>query len=148
MQHEQTQAPVSSPAEAVLPGTTGAALETLQRARNSEGADRLELAAKLNALLRIGAREETQVWGQFLIDKLDDEAFHDLYDGEGTSCRALAVEALLSLGFPWALHLDPSDVDYLRAVKPTTTPWGGWQAMAVVTGLLALLFGLAFFIHV
>lgn len=123
-------------------------LETLQRARNSEGDERLQLAGRLNQLLRRPPSEaERELWAQFLLERLDDEAFHDLYDTDGVSCRAVAVEALLGLGFPWALHLEPDDLEYLRTVKPSRLAPTGWRAMAVVTGVLAALFALAFFIH-
>ena len=93
------------------------------------------------------AEAEREARAQFLLERLDDEAFHDLYDSDGVSCRAVAVEAVLALGFPWALHLEPDDLDYLRTVKPTRLAPSGWRAMAVVTGVLAALFALAFFIH-
>ncbi len=125
-----------------------APLEVLQRARNSEGDERLQLAGKLNALMRKPPPEtEREAWAQFLIEKLDDEAFHELYDAEGVSCRAVAVEAVLALGFPYALHVEPADLEYLRTVLPSRGGAGGWRAMAVVTGVLAVLFALAFFIH-
>jgi hypothetical protein len=134
--------------EALGTHPASAPLEMLQRARNSEGDQRLELAARLNALLRRRPLEaEREEWSQFLLEKLDDEAFHDLYDSEGVSCRAVAVEAVLALGFPYALHLEPDDLEYLRTVKPSRLPAAGWRAMAVVTGVLAALFALAFFIH-
>lgn len=133
----QAQAPAAS-----------APLEALQRARNSEGDERLQLAGHLNALLRrLPGDADREEWAQFLLEKLDDEAFHDLYDDDGVSCRAVAVDAVLSLGFPYALHLEPDDLEYLRTVKPSRLPAGGWRAMAVVTGVLAALFALAFFIH-
>ena len=138
---EQLEAPVVGPLSA-------APLEALQRARNSEGDERLKLAGQLNALLRRRPHDaEREGWAQFLLEKLDDEAFHDLYDEGGVSCRAVAVEAVLGLGFPYALHLEPDDLEYLRTVKPTRLAPGGWGAMAVVTGVLAALFALAFFIH-
>jgi hypothetical protein len=123
-------------------------IETLQRARNSEGDDRVALAGKLNALLRRPAPDlDRETWAQFLLEKLDDEAFHDLYDGDGASCRAVAVEAVLALGFPFALHLEPDDLEYLRTVSPSRSGSAGWRAMAVVTGVLAALFALALLIQ-
>lgn len=141
----QPESPLTEVPEAPLQASP---LETLQRARNSEGDERLQLAGRLNAQLkRRPADAERDGWAQFLLEKLDDEAFHDLYDEGGLSCRAAAVEAVLSLGFPFALHLDPDDLDYLRTVKPSRSAPGAWRAMAVVTGVLAALFALAFFIH-
>lgn len=129
-------------------GVISVPLETIQQARNAEGDARVELAGQLNALLRKRPVEaERERWAQFLIERLDDEAFHDLYDSDGVSCRAVAVEAVLALGFPWALHLRPDDLEYLRTVKPSRLAPSGWRAMAVVTGVLAALFALAFFIH-
>jgi hypothetical protein len=134
--------------EAVPAPGVSAPLDALQRARNSEGDERLELAGRLNALLRRRASDaEREEWAQFLLEKLDDEAFHDLYDSDGVSCRAVAVDAVLSLGFPWALHLEPDDLEYLRTVRPSRLPSSGWRAMAVVTGVLAALFALAVFLH-
>ena len=141
---EQTHAPLPAASGETA---VGLPLEVLQRARNSESDERVRLAGKLNALLRAPPTAAREEWAQFLLEKLDDEAFHDLYDGDGVSCRAMAVEALLALGFPFALHLDPDDLDYLRAVKPSRLGPRGWRAMAVVTGVLAALFALAFFIH-
>ena len=136
---------------APAPETAAAApdsLETLQRARNADGDERLELAGRLNAQLRRHPSEaEREQWAQFLLERLDDEAFHDLYDSDGVSCRAVAVEAVLALGFPFALHLEPDDLEYLRTVRPSRIAPSGWRAMAVVTGVLAALFALAFFIH-
>jgi hypothetical protein len=131
---------VSTPASRVL--------DVLQRARNAEGEPRLKLAAQLNGLLKRPVHDaEREAFAQLIIEKLDDEAFHDLYDDKGGSCRAAAVEAVLSLGFPWALHVWPDDLEYLRAVRPVSTGSPTLRAMAVVTGVLAALFALAFFIH-
>jgi len=123
-------------------------LDLLQRARNSEGDERLQLAGRLNELMRKSASDPNrESWAKFLVDMLEDKGFHDLYDGDGVSCRAVAAQAILTFGFPYALHLHPDDLDYLRTVSPNTTAPGGWRAMAVVTGVLAALFALAFFIH-
>ncbi|MBK7862237.1 MAG: hypothetical protein IPJ65_27245 [Archangiaceae bacterium] len=136
------------PAQELEPPSTGAPIELLQRARNSDGDARLELAGRLNALLRqVPAEAEREGFAQFVVEKLDDEGFHDLYDGDGVSCRAVAVEAVLALGFPYALHLTPTDLEYLRSVKPAGSSVGLWGAMALVTGVLVALFALAFFIH-
>jgi hypothetical protein len=136
------------PTETPAPPEAGLVpIETLQRARNSEGDERLELAGRLNAVLRSPPEVDREAWAQFLLEKLDDEAFHDLYDTDGVSCRAVAVEAVLALGFPFALHLEPDDLDYLRTVTPARSGAAGWRAMALVTGVLAALFALAFFIH-
>jgi hypothetical protein len=142
---EQQRVAVDDP-----PSATAASrvLDTLQRARNSEGEARLLLCARLNALLKRGTgQEEREAFAQLIIEKLDDEAFHDLYDAEGLSCRAAAVDAVLALGFPWALHVWPDDLEYLRAMKPSRSGSPTLRAMAVVTGVLAALFALAFFIH-
>jgi len=149
MQQQRRQeqlVPVDEEAQLATPASR--VLDTLQRARNSEGDARLKLAGDLNALLRAGARgDEREPLAQLIIEKLDDEAFHDLFDSEGQSCRAAAVEAVLAFGFPYALNVWPDDLEYLRAMKPVSPGSPTLRAMAVVTGVLAALFALAFFIH-
>jgi hypothetical protein len=108
----------------------------------------MALAGQLNRLLGVApSPDDREAYAHLLLDKLEDEAFHELYDAQGISSRALAVESVLQLGWPWALHLDPADLEYLRAVKPRTLLPPMWRAMAVVTGVLAALFGLGFLIH-
>jgi hypothetical protein len=149
MVEEQSAQPPMSLEQAPTAASAARLLETLQQARNSEGEGRLKLAGELNALLRRSTPvEEREPVAHLIIEKLDDEAFHDLYDAEGASCRAIAVEAVLALGFPFALHLWPDDLEYLRAMKPIDPGSPTLRAMAIVTGVLAALFALAFFIHV
>jgi hypothetical protein len=137
----------ASDAQRALASSASHLLEALQRARNSEGDARLTLAGRVNKLLAqpITLPDRESI-AHLLIDKLDDEAFHNLYDAQGLSCRAAAVEAVLNLGFPWALHVEPDDLVYLRTVKPVRSG-GAWRAFAVVTALLAALFALAFFVN-
>jgi hypothetical protein len=149
MVEEQSAQPLATVEQAPLAASAARLNAALERARSGEGDARLKLAGELNVLLRRQvAVEEREPVAHFVIEKLDDEAFHDLYDAEGASCRATAVEAVLALGFPFALHLWPEDLEYLRATKPIESGSPTLRAMAIVTGVLAALFALAFFIHV
>lgn len=148
MEKQRPVDPIVAYDEAPSALSSAQVLETLQLARNSEGEGRLKLAGTLNEQLKRGPSEgDREAFAALIIEKLDDEAFHDLFDTEGVSCRAVAVEALLALGFPHALNLWPDDLEYYRAVRPATSGSPTLRAMAVVTGVLAALFALAFFIH-
>jgi hypothetical protein len=148
MQLEQQRPPRGGPDDGIMAPAASAVSEALQRARNGEAGNRPKLGGALNALLRRPvAQLERGAMAQLLLEKLDDGAFHDLYDGDGVSCRATAVEAVLALGYPYALNVMPDDLEYLRSMKPVTTRAATLRIMAVVTGLLAALFALGFLIH-
>ena len=54
-----------------------------------------------------------------------------LEDASGRTCRAAATEALLRLGFPFALEVRPEDLEHLRALDPSAPsrfPWAPWGA--------------------
>jgi hypothetical protein len=78
--------------------------------------ERPELALRLNTLLEQmaadgGSREVADVFHRLL----ETGKLEGLVDTRGRTCRAVAVEALLSLGFPYALEVRPEDLDHLRA---------------------------------
>src|SRR5262249_53286380 len=74
---------------------------------------------ELNRLLKLPvAQTDRQAVAELILKKLDEKRFEGLRGADGTSCRAAAVEAVLSLGFPWALHVDPDDLAHLRAEQP------------------------------
>jgi hypothetical protein len=98
-------------------------IELVQRARNSTGQEQLWLATLVNQRLKkIGALPEPEKLVTFLLEQLDDQSFAGLKDKKGWPCRAAAVEAVIELGYPHALQLDPEDVEYLtqeRLSRPT-----------------------------
>ncbi|WP_164007508.1 hypothetical protein [Pyxidicoccus trucidator] len=116
-------APVRKPPRPVLPGRPTAPLDLplpllvlTEQARRVPEAERPELALRLNSLLGQMAAEggDRQVADTFH-RLLDSGKLEGLVDTQGRSCRAAAVEALLSLGFPYALEVRPEDLEHLRA---------------------------------
>ena len=87
-----------------------------EQTRRASEVERPELAWRLNTLLEEmasegGSRPVADTFHRLLESgKLDG-----LVDVRGRSCRAVAVEALLSLGFPYALEVRPEDLEHLRA---------------------------------
>ena len=75
-----------------------------------EGRDGL---ARLNAALR--SMPATEANARAVLAALDGTALETMKDEAGRPTRALAVEALLRMGWPWALHLDPDDLEWYRA---------------------------------
>ncbi len=119
--------------QAVVPETPVRHLVTLlQQARNAEGADRVRWATLVNDALATRA----EGCGETLVRFLDEGAFDGLV-GEGeVPCRRRAVESVLSLGWPWAMHVTPADLDALRARR--RLPWQLTWLIAGISGLLAL----------
>lgn len=97
-------------------GTDSVSLaELIQRARNANGEERAWLCSLVNkALAALPAAPDKERQAPVLLAMLDDEALHALEDEKQVPCRAVAVEALLQIGYPWALQLDPDDVQFLR----------------------------------
>ncbi len=90
--------------------------ELIQRARNASGEEQAWLCTLLNRSLgALSVAPDKDRQAELLLQMLDDEALHDLEDERRVACRAVAVEALLSIGYPWALQLEPDDVQFLRA---------------------------------
>ena len=89
--------------------------ELIQRARNAEGEERSWLCTLVNrSLAALSTAPDKDRQAALLLEMLDDEALHGLEDERRVPCRAVAVEALLTIGYPWALQLEPEDVQFLR----------------------------------
>jgi hypothetical protein len=69
-------------------------------------------AALLAALDRSEDRTDASIAGA-LLDVLEDPAFGLTPIGQRTPRRAM-VEAVLRIGYPWALHLEPADLALVR----------------------------------
>jgi hypothetical protein len=87
--------------------------ELIQRSRNATGAERAKLCTRVNRAA-LSSADDKERRAALLLEMLDDEALHELEDEHGVHCRAVAVEAVLAIGYPWALQLDPDDVQFLR----------------------------------
>jgi hypothetical protein len=98
----------------------------VQQAQAARGAERGALAARINHQLEAlasggGSREVADLLHQLL----EGGQLTGLEEPEGRTCRAVAVEALLALGFPYALEVRPEDLEHLRrrARVPSDLPW-------------------------
>ncbi|MFY1824709.1 hypothetical protein ACN47A_02225 [Myxococcus fulvus] len=116
-------------------------LVRVEQAVAASDAERPEAAARLNEVLAQLAQGggERQV-ADTLHRLLDSGRLEGLVDARGRSCRAVAVEALLSLGFPYALEVQPEDLKHLRsnnASRPKGRPGAldfGPEVPALVLG--------------
>jgi hypothetical protein len=111
------------PSRAGLPGKPTPPLELplpllvlTEQARRVSDEERPDVALKLNTLLEEMAAEggSRQVADTFH-RLLETGKLEGLVDSRGRSCRAVAVESLLALGFPYALEVRPEDLEHLRA---------------------------------
>jgi hypothetical protein len=122
-------------------------VELVGRARSATGQEQVWLATLVNQRLKkvVGLPEPEQLV-TFLLEQLDDQSFAGLRDKKGWPCRAAAVEAVIELGYPHALQLDPDDVEYLAQEKlsrpsrlwPLTISAGLGLTGSVALGLLGL----------
>jgi hypothetical protein len=125
----------------------GSEAEALRLAvRDAQGAlaiDQEGTAARVNELL--GALKPGEENGRLLLDLLETDALAGLRDAKGKLCRQEAVRALLRLGFPWALEIDPDALAWFRAVESPGGRRGRMVALALVL-LAALGGGVAYYL--
>jgi hypothetical protein len=76
------------------------------------------LREAIDALIAMRAPGDESEEARVLLQQLDADALDTLFDESGRDAKAEAVETLLSLGFPYALHVRPQDLEYLRREKP------------------------------
>jgi len=57
----------------------------------------------------------TEANGAALLKLLDEGALSSLKSGDGSSTRAVAIETLLRLGYPWAMQLRPEELAWYRS---------------------------------
>ncbi|MCP3102002.1 hypothetical protein LZ198_24350 [Myxococcus sp. K15C18031901] len=129
--------PISTPrVELPLP-----VLVHVEQALRAPEPERAEAATRLNEVL---ARMATGDGGRQVADTLHQllggGRLEGLVDAQGRSCRAVAVEALLCLGFPYALEVEPDDLKHLRANKAMHSS-GPRMALDIGRGVPAIVFG-------
>lgn len=91
----------------------------------------VENAGRINAVL--SALQPSEAAGRLLLGVLADGSLTQLVDRRSVSCRAEAVRALLRLGFPWALEIDPDTLAWFRAAeRPTQGRRAGVGLAAVI----------------
>nr|WP_240462391.1 hypothetical protein [Myxococcus sp. CA018] len=87
-----------------------------EQARRVPEAERPLVAARLNLqLARMARTGGDRLVADTFLRLLESGRLTGLVDAKGRTCRAAAVEALLSLGFPYALEVQPEDLEHLRA---------------------------------
>lgn len=137
---ERIQDPAPETTDEVLPSLPsvpsandlGLTLEALRRAPLDA-----ELAAQLNQQLEV--LPVTDDAGRLVLGMLSDGSLTGAADAHGRQCRAEAVKALLRLGYPWALEIDPETLAWFRSTERPKK--GSWKRLALLLG--ALLFGAA-----
>jgi hypothetical protein len=82
----------------------------------------LELTAALD---RAGPKH-----GQQLSALLEDPRLAGVVDAKGRNARVVAIQAMLRLGFPWALHVTYEDLKFLESHGKKSTV--GWMSAGVV----------------
>jgi len=115
----------SLPVPGEVPLTVLSAFVQEARAATSE-AERSSLAERINHqldTLEVGGegRRVADLLHQFL----EGGQLAGLEDASGRTCRAAATEALLRLGFPFALEVRPEDLEHLRGLGKDSqgVPW-------------------------
>ncbi|MGZ3479630.1 MAG: hypothetical protein ACXU81_04720 [Myxococcaceae bacterium] len=110
------------------------------RAPGADGGARRGLVERL-ATLDLGSPRAT---ADRLQQLLASEELGSLRTADGTSARAVAVERLLGLGYPYALEVSPEDLAHWRQERPSGASDGRGLAVLVMTVAVCLaLWGLS-----
>ncbi|GEM_PF-1756217 len=89
-------------------------------------------AAELDALAREAPTQDTR---DVLDALLSTEELDRFVDGAGVPCRVAVVNALLALGFPYALEVSPDDLQLARKHAPK---WVGVKGVGWLRGAAVL----------
>src|SRR5262245_31382618 len=88
---------------------------TLRRWIDHAMADDFERDDALDALrIDLKSLRSTENGAHAVHELLSDERLAGLRDRHGRNMRALAIAALLRMGYPWALRVSPEDLELLR----------------------------------
>jgi hypothetical protein len=139
-------ATASSEEPSLAPWQPSQSLAELRDALTSPGVVQAEVDALFAAIARPPTGDETpRARADFLhsLMSLREEAHEGMTGSDGRTVRAAAVEALLELGFPYALEVDP---DVLEDVRRKTqrrkhtarVDSGGFPAGGLVLSLMAV----------
>ncbi len=104
---------------AAAPADDGLALQELAgRLASAAPSGRRALAAELAEVLD-GVRRgpEAERVAQVVLSMLGDRVFDGLATPAGRPLRAVAVDVLLRLGYPFALEVEPDDLQFLRETQ-------------------------------
>jgi hypothetical protein len=127
--------------ETIGPLPSRPSLHELREAVRSPGMLRTDVDALLQGLACPLAEDEPpRARADFLLSLIESAAVSDLQGSDGRSVRTAAVQALLDLGYPYALEIPPealSKVDLHSEAGPQELPTAGLIATGV--GLLVQL---------
>jgi len=141
---ERQQAHITSgPLGEVEPEVAQDPLEHALATAQAPGADQGTRRALVDGLARLdlGSPRAT---ADRLLQLLASGELATFRASDGTSARAVAVERLLALGYPYALEVSPEDLAHWRAERPSEATDGRGLAVLVMTVAVCLsLWGLS-----
>jgi hypothetical protein len=75
--------------------------------------------------------------GERLVELLNSGKLRGMIGTDGTVCETLVARRVLELGYPWALHLTPKQLEAVRELKPARkgVGYGAFLASAGAFGL-------------
>ena len=138
MERQQAHiAPPSTPVEDVASIAAQAPLEHALAEARAPGADERVRRAFADRLSRLdlGSPRATADYLQTLLASGD---LATLRASDGTSARAVAVERLLALGYPYALEVSPEDLAHWRSERPSEAADGRGLSILVMTVAVCL----------
>ncbi len=100
----------SLPSVEIHPGLLPDLAARAREQPGEEGAEAQRFVEKLLGALQPAPRD-----GELLLGMLEAGSFSGLTGEDGTPTRALAIEALLRLGYPWSIQVHPDDLAWYRA---------------------------------
>jgi len=124
---------VEGPGAVVAPDPLALALAEA-RAPGADASARRTIVDRL-ARLDLGSPRAT---ADALLKVLASEDLTALHASDGTSARAVAVERLLALGYPYALEVSPEDLAHWRAERPSEVTDGRGLSVLVMTVAVCL----------
>ena len=104
----------------------------------ASGTERRELSQRLGEHLEaLGTGEGSREKADVLLRLLESGRLEGLAASKERTCRAVAVESLTRMGYPYALEVRPEDLAYLRGQTRSEPDWGLY-AHRGAAGVLAL----------
>ena len=134
--HQETRiaAATASELDALLPQDP---LDRALASARAPGADGVARRAVLDRLATLDLGDP-RATADRLQQLLASEELGSLRGTDGTSARAVAVERLLGLGYPYALEVSPEDLAHWRQERPSGASDGRGLAVLVMTVAVCL----------
>ncbi len=92
------------------------------------------VTALVEALQKVRPGPDAEANGRAVLGVLDEPRLVQAVDGSGREVRVEAVGALLRLGYPWALQMDPAHLEHYRAAtaRKGRSRWWPWVLLAAL----------------